>query len=296
MTNKLNWKYPEKIVECDWLYKQIKNNNLNLRIYDCTTYLHYTDSHPRKPYNVESGFNEYKKNHIPSSAYLDIKKNLSMKSSLYEFTLPKLDNLAKNFQKLGIGEPYQIILYSRNGMQWSTRVWWMLKILGYNNVSILNGGLNEWVKLNLPTEIKINRYNKSFFKVKFKYKEIADKKEVLNAIQNNSIILINALTKEIHLGESTRYGRPGRIPGSINIPFHDVLNKKSGKFKKPIQIKKIFDEIGVSNNIEIINYCGGGIAATLILFTLFQLGFNKLKIYDNSMSEWGIDKNLPIEI
>ena len=58
----VNWKYPEYIVQCEWLKKNLTNKNI--RIFDCTTYLHYTDEHPSKPYDVESGFLDYKKSHI----------------------------------------------------------------------------------------------------------------------------------------------------------------------------------------------------------------------------------------
>ena len=59
---------------------------------------------------------------------------------------------------------------------------------------------------------------------------------------------------------------------------------------------KIFEEKGITDDLEIINYSGGGIAATLDAFVMLQLGFNDLKIYDNSMSEWAMDQKLPIEV
>ena len=125
----VNWKYPEYIVQCEWLKENLKNKNI--RIFDCTTYLHYTDDHPFKPYDVESGFLDYKKSHIPGAAFIDLQKQLSDNNSDFSFTLPKFNQLAESFKNLGIGNPYHIILYSRNGMHWSSRVWWMLYVLGF---------------------------------------------------------------------------------------------------------------------------------------------------------------------
>ena len=98
------------------------------------------------------------------------------------------------------------------------------------------------------------------------------------------------------MGINKRYGRPGRIPGSINIPFHEFVEKKTGKLKSPKQLLKIIIEKNINYDHQIINYCGGGIAATLDAFVLMQLGYSQLKIYDNSMSEWAMDQNLPIEV
>ena len=293
MTKSIYWKYPEHIVQAEWLKNEIDNEKI--RIFDCTTYLHYTDNDPSKPYIVESGFEDYKNSHIPGASFLDLQKDLSNNKSAYRFTLPNWSDLAQCFMKLGIGEPFNIILYSRNGLQWSTRVWWMLYTLGFNNVSVLDGGLIEWQRLGYLTEKGIRKYNSASFKSNPKNDIFVYKEKVLSKIGNKSCIILNALTEDIHLGLNPRYGRLGRIPGSLNIPFHDLVNTKSGKLKQPSDALKIFKDKGFKKNHEIINYCGGGIAATLDAFVLLQLGYYKIKIYDNSMSEWAMDKSLPIE-
>ena len=91
--------------------------------------------------------------------FLDLQLQLSEENSPFKFTLPRLDILAKKFQKVGVGKSYHVVLYSRNGMQWSARVLWMLRALGFDNASILNGGFVEWLSLGLATESKINIVN-----------------------------------------------------------------------------------------------------------------------------------------
>ena len=134
---KIKWKYPEAIVTCEWLKHQIANDDI--RIFDCTTYLHYTDEDPSKPCDVESGFENYKKGHIPNAAFCDLQGKLSNNESPFNFTVPDHKTLAKNFQSMGIGNPFHIILYSTNAVQWTTRVWWLIFILGFRKVSILDG-------------------------------------------------------------------------------------------------------------------------------------------------------------
>ena len=294
MKKSTHWKYPDAIVECDWLKN--KFNEQNIRVFDCTTYLHYTDDNPTKPYNVESGLKNYHLGHIPSSAFIDLQSDLSNESSPYSFTLPSLETLSKRFQKLGVGERYHVILYSNNGMQWSSRIWWMLRAVGFDQVSILDGGLSEWMRLDLPIENKGNVYSTSKFLFKPRLDIFVEKDAVLEAVNKKTTLLLNSLTEDIHIGNNSRYGRPGRIPNSINIPFNELLNAKNGKLKSTEEVIRIFNKKNVTSDRLILNYCGGGIAASLEAFVLFQLGFKNIQIYDNSMSEWAMDNELPIEV
>ena len=293
MTGKIDWKFPSAIVNCEWLAENINNNNI--RTFDCTTYLHYRDNDPSLPYVVESGREQYEKSHIPNSSYIDLQSDLSDKDSPYRFTMPNLKVLSENFQKVGIGEGFHIVLYSRNGTQWSARIWWMLRSVGVDNVSILDGGFNEWTRLGLPTSDKILTFPKSNFNFKPRNEIFIDKEPVIKALEDKNTKILNSLTEDIHKGQNPRYGRPGRIPNSLNIPFHKLLDPETGKFLGAEELLEIFQKNKISYENQIINYCGGGIAASLEAFVLYQLGYKNLKIYDNSLSEWAIDENLPME-
>jgi thiosulfate/3-mercaptopyruvate sulfurtransferase len=290
----LAWQYPEAITSCEELKRNLGNKKV--RVYDCTTFLHYTDDHPSKPYDVESGYQEYLEEHIPGASFLDLQNQISNTKSQFKFTLPDMASLRSSFGKLGIGDPHRIILYSTNGLQWATRVWWMIYMLGYKNVSILNGGLREWKRNDYDLESGENFYSETTFLNSESQSFFVGREQTLDAMNNNSCLLINALTSDIHNGESTRYGRPGRIPGSINIPFSDLMDINTHMLKSPKEALSVFEKYNISKDSEILNYCGGGIAATLNAFVLHQLGFEKLKVYDNSLSEWAMDKSLPMEI
>ena len=293
MNDEIIWKFPNAIVNCEWLAEKI--NNDNIRTYDCTTYLHYRDNDPSLPYVVESGREQYEKSHIPNSSYIDLQSDLSDKDSPYRFTMPDLEILSESFKKIGIGENFHIILYSRNGTQWSARIWWMLRSVGVDNVSILDGGFNEWVRLGLPTSDKILTFPESNFNFNPRDGIFIGKEPVIKALEDKNTKILNSLTEDIHKGQNPRYGRPGRIPNSLNIPFHKLLDPETGKFLGAEELFDIFEQNKIGYENKIINYCGGGIAASLEAFVLYQLGYKNLKIYDNSLSEWAIDENLPME-
>jgi thiosulfate/3-mercaptopyruvate sulfurtransferase len=293
MTDEFFWKHPDAIVSCEWLNENL--NNPDIRIYDCTTYLHYRDEDPSLPYIVESGKEKYDTGHIPNSSFLDLQLQLSDQESLYRFTLPKLEVLAESFSKLGVGDPFHIILYSRNGSQWSARLWWMLRAVGFDNVSILDGGFNEWERLGFITSNVNLSFPPSNLTFLPRANIFVNKDVVKDAINDNGTKILNSLTSDIHAGNNSRYGRRGRIPNSLNIPFHELVDSESGKFKNIKELSKLFKDKKIDKNYKILNYCGGGIAASLEAFVLHQLGYENIMIYDNSLSEWAIDDDLPIE-
>ena len=294
MTKNHRWKNPNAVVSCDWLNNNL--NNPNIRIFDCTTYLHYRDNDPTLPYIVESGREKYENIHITNSNFMDLHLDLSDQTSPYRFTLPKLEILAEKFKRLGVGDDLHIVLYSRNGAQWSARLWWMLRSVGIDNVSILDGGFNEWEKSGLPTSQKILTYPPADFVFTPRENIFVNKQVVIDAIDKPDTIILNSLTADIHKGQNPRYGRPGRIPKSKNIPFHELLDSKTGRFKPIEELTKIFDINKITKDKNIVNYCGGGIAASLEAFVLYQLGFESIVIYDNSLHEWAsVDQTLPME-
>ena len=94
----IEWKHPNAIVETEWLAENLYHENL--RIFDCTTYLRYTEGDPHRPYIVESGRSDYEQNHIDGSAFLDLQGELSIGNSPYRFTLPNYADLARRFSNI----------------------------------------------------------------------------------------------------------------------------------------------------------------------------------------------------
>ena len=89
--------------------------------------------------------------------------------------------------------------------------------------------------------------------------------------------------------------RPGRIPGSVNVPAADLQHPQTKEFVGLEKAARQFETVGVKPDQRVLVYCGGGIAATLDAYMLHQLGYENIAVYDNSMSEWSTDESLPIE-
>lgn len=284
--------YPDAIVTTEWLAGALSDPSL--RVFDCTTYLHY-ETGTGRPYRVESGRADYEKGHIPGSAFLDLQGELSDRASRFNFTMPAAEDLAARFAARGIGAGTRVVLYARKSMQWATRVWWMLRSIGFDDAAILDGGFDKWIAEGRPTEAAETRYPPARLLARPRPGLFIGKDEVKAAIGDADACTINALAPDLHRGDNPRYGRPGRIPGSVNVPAQNLVEPATLTFKAPEAVAAAFTAVGADPSKRILLYCGGGIAATLDAFLLHQLGYRDITVYDASMSEWAKDETLPME-
>lgn len=264
-----------------------------LRIFDCTTYLR---PRPEGGYNAESGRANYDKGHIPGAAFLDLGAELSDQNSTLRFTLPPLDQLTKAFAAKGIGHGTFVVLYSHASPNWATRIWWMLRAVGFDEAAILDGGLDKWKAENRPLSTEPSTYPAATLTLRGRPEIFVDKNEIKGAIGKSGTLTLNALSLDQHRGTGgVVYGRPGRIAGSSCVPAASLFGPD--KALKPIaDLRAAFEDVGADPNKRILVYCGGGIAATLDAFVLTaMLGHKNVSVYDNSMQEWSNDPSLPME-
>lgn len=283
---------PSALVSTDWLQDHLEDDDL--RIFDCTTRL-VADPESRRPYVAKPCVHEYEAGHIPGAGYLDLQKDFSVEDSPYGMTLADPARVAAAFAHNGIGNRSKVVLYCRRGASWATRFWWMLRWLGFDNASILDGGHEKWESEGRSMSLSPCTYPGGELHVKNRPELFVGKQQVLQAIDQPDVCLISALGADLHSGKVTAFTRPGRIPGSINVPQKSLLDAATGQFRPPEEIRSCFLEAGVNEQRAFITYCGSGIFATVNAFWLHQLGYDNVAVYDNSMSEWGPDDALPME-
>lgn len=288
--------HPAAIVETDWLEAHL--DDPALRLFDCTVHLLYDEAPPGKPYKIKSGREDYDHGHIPGAGFLDLQGELSDNDSPYSFTLPSAQHFAAAMARHGVGDGTRVVLYSSTSPQRATRVWWMLRAFGFDAAAVLNGGLQKWraegraLSTAGPAAVPPATFN-----VVARPQLFTGKDEVRAAIGAAAVCTINALSPELHRGENARYGRPGRIPGSTNVPALGLVNPGDNTFFAPDAAAKLFESAGAADKHgRVIIYCGGGIAATLDAFLMHQLGYDNVTVYDDSMGQWAKDAALPMEV
>jgi thiosulfate/3-mercaptopyruvate sulfurtransferase len=268
-----------------------------LRLYDCTTYLEPTPADSEDPYIAVPGLRTFEEGHIPGADFLDLQGEFSDQSARLRFMMPAVAQLEAAFGRHGIGKGSRVVLYSIGSMMWATRFWWMLRSLGFDDAAVLDGGFDKWKAEGRPIESgPAKGFAPATFKAMPRSGLFVDKGAVAGAIGEAGTVVVNALGPQFHKGlEPSRYGRPGRIPGSVNVPAATLFDAKSKDFTSLGDAAARFAAQGVTKDRRVIAYCGGGISATIDLFLLHQLGYDNLTLYDGSMGEWAKDKSLPIE-
>lgn len=286
---------PQALISTDQL-DEIRNQP-DVRIYDCTTYLEPTPAGCDDPYIAVPGRKTFEAAHIPGADFLDLQGEFSDQTTRLRFMMPPTAQLEAAFARHGIGQDTRVLLYSVGTMMWATRFWWMLKSLDFENAAVLDGGFDKWKAEGRPTESGPPRgYAPAEFAAQPRAGYFVDKTAVQAKLGASDTVIVNALGPQFHKGlEPSRYGRPGRIPGSVNVSAATLVNASVKDFVSLDDAAAKFAAQGLTKDKNIVCYCGGGISATIDLFLLHQLGYDNLTLYDGSMGEWARDPALPIE-
>jgi thiosulfate/3-mercaptopyruvate sulfurtransferase len=269
----------------------------DLRLLDCTTYLEYQPEGSGIPYIAVPGRHTFETGHIPGADFLDLQGEFSEPNIELHFMMPATAQLEAAFGRHGIGANSQVVLYSIGSAMWATRFWWMLRSLGFENVAVLDGGLYKWKAEGGAIESGPARgYPPAIFTAKPQAGYFVDKHKTLAASTERNTVVVNALNPQLHKGlEPSRYGRPGRIPGSVNVSAATLFDPTTKAFVPLAEAEAKFASQGLAKDKRVVAYCGGGISATIDLFLLYRLGYDNLSLYDGSMGEWAKGAAMPIE-
>jgi thiosulfate/3-mercaptopyruvate sulfurtransferase len=269
----------------------------DLRLFDCTTYLEPAPAGSSVPYIVVSGRQTFEAGHIPGANFLDLQNEFSDSATALRFMMPGIGQLETAFGRHGIRNDSRVVLYSIGSPMWATRFWWMLRSLGFDGASVLDGGIDKWTAEGRAIETGLSGgYPPATFSARPRGGYFVGRHDVLAATDDRNTVIVNALGPQFYKGlEPSRYGRPGRIPGSVNVPAATLLDPATKAFATLADAEKNFTAQGITKDKRVIAYCGGGISATIDLFQLYRLGHDNLMLYDGSMGEWAKDPSLPVE-
>jgi thiosulfate/3-mercaptopyruvate sulfurtransferase len=167
----------------------------------------------------------------------------------------------------------------------------MLRWVGFDNAALLDGGLSAWTGAGLPLADEPQKPVARTLTPRPRPGLLADRDEVFAAISNDSVEIVDALPAPHYRGEMSMYERPGHIVTASNVPVTSLVDDK-GRFRSRDELSAL---IGSARDTRTITYCGGGIAASSLAFTMVRLGFTDVAIYDGSLREWTADPFLPME-
>lgn len=284
------------LIEADELHNAISSGDSRIKLVDASYAISVTGL---------TAVELYKQQRIHNAVFFDIDEVADPDAEL-PHTIPDAGVFEKAMTDLGIENDDHVVIYDQSGIAMAAcRAFWMFRVFGHDNVSVLNGGMPAWLKAGYSLEnggdavIDENAQSKPYNVTQPHPGWMCNMDNVRSSLDNDNVTIVDARAAARFHGDVAE-PRPGllsgHIPGSINIPFTEFLDARTGKIKETTELEAIFEENGIENT-KIISSCGSGVTACVLALSASILGKdNNIRVYDGSWMEWGDEKHgNPIE-
>lgn len=274
----------DPVVDVGWLVEHLADPDLV--VLDCSVVIEMTSA----GMTTISGRADYDAQHIPGAGFADLVVELSDTTQSIGFAVPSPGAFCEAMGSLGVGDDTRVVLYDASMSMWAARVWWMLRWVGFDRASVLDGGLTAWLHAGHAMSTDPSTQPNRTLIPAVRPELIADRHEVLAATEASGVLLVDTLPEAHYRGEMALYERPGHIPGAVSVPVFDLLDD-AGRLQT---IDHVAASHGGDTAGRTITYCGGGIAASLSALALTRAGYTDVAVYTASLQEWASDPNLPL--
>lgn len=239
----------------------------------------------------------YSQNHIPGSLNAPYGKWRGPKENPGE--LPSLVKLTELVQSLGLSPKNHIIVTSSGSDETdfgaAARVYWTLKVLGLENLSILNGGIKSWAEIKLPLNNQPVTIAKSNFEPKINKALITTKEQLLKKSADGSARLIDARPAAFFTGDTRHQAAkiPGTLKGASNVEHSEWFNEKSPTFITKDAALKVASKEKLNSDEEVVSFCNTGHWAATNWFAMSEiLGKKNVSMYSGSMVDFTKDNDV----
>jgi len=276
-----NYAVPEALVDTEWVAAHL--NDPKVRI-------------------IESNEDVllYETGHIPGAVKLDWVGDLNDPLVRDYLDGPRFEQLQN---RLGISNDTTIVLYGDKNNWWATYALWVYKLFGHEDVRILNGGRKKWIDEGRELTKEVPQYPAAEYHAKERNDSAirAFRDQVRDSLGKVALVDVRSPDeysgKKLHMPEYPQEGalRGGHIPTAQSIPWAQAANE-DGTFKSREQLEQLYGGKGITSDKDVIAYCRIGERSSHTWFVLkYLLGFDNVRNYDGSWTEWGNSVGVPIE-
>ena len=268
----LAYAHPEQLVDTDWVAAHAHDAGVRI---------------------VDMRMNGYAAGHV--SGAVSLSPTAIRDANSPPAFLPTAAAFESMMAGLGIGDSTRVVVYDERGGIYAARLWWILNYYGHSNVALMNGGWIKWTAENRAVSTDAGPARSAKFTARPQPKWLATASDVVGAIDKPGVKIIDArTTAEIEGRDLRNIRRGGFVPSSIPIYWEDLLDPQTKTFKPADELKQLYEARGIEPSQEVIAYCQVGMRASVDLFALHLLGYDKLRNYYGAWEEWGNRDDLPL--
>jgi thiosulfate/3-mercaptopyruvate sulfurtransferase len=270
----VGYAHPEQLVETDWVAAHA--GDANVRVVD-----------------MRSAATAYPGGHVPGAVYLSpVAIRVADRPPTF---LPTPQEFEALMAKLGIGDATRVVVYDERGGIYAARLWWILNYFGHPNVALMNGGWVKWTAEQRAMEQAAPMPAAARFTARPQPRWVATATDVVSAIDKPGVKIVDARTAAEIEGKDLRgIKRGGFVASSVPVYWEDLLDAQKRTFKPADELKQIYEGRGILASHEVIAYCQVGMRASVDLFALHLIGYDKLRNYYGAWEEWGNRDDLPV--
>lgn len=274
----------EALVSTDWLHEHLQAPDV--RVVDATWFL---------PGGERNARAEHEEAHIPGAVYFDVDA-VGEARGLHPHMVPSAAKFSSRVRKLGLGDGSRIVVYDANRFFASARVWWLFRLMGHEDVLVLDGGLTKWRNEGRPVTDMPTRPQERHFTVRqntLLHRELDQVRANLTSKREQVVDARSAGRFHAREPEPRAGLRSGHIPGSLNLHYANLI-AADGTLKPAAELREALATAGVDPARPVVTTCGSGVSAAIINLALFELGARQAALYDGSWSEWGAQPDTPV--
>ena len=251
---------------------------------------HGTDANVRVVDMRQGG---YADGHVPGAVYMS---PVAIRDAKAPPTfLPTPAAFEEMMATLGISDATRVVVYDERGGLYAARLWWILNYYGHTNAALMDGGWIKWTAEQRPSPKDAVAPAAGKFTARAQPRWIATASDVVAAIDKPGVKIVDARTvAEIEGRELRGIKRGGFVASSIPVYWEDLLDAQKKTFKPADELRKIYEDHGIVPSQEVIVYCQVGMRASVDLFALHLIGYDKLRNYYGAWEEWGNRDDLPL--
>ncbi|MDD1746293.1 MAG: sulfurtransferase [Methanomassiliicoccales archaeon] len=263
-----------EIVDSDWLESHL--DDPELRIVDTRSSYDYGKGHVQNAVNIE---------------LFDIVRSWG--------GLPAMCIPQERFEGLmsskGIGKDTTVVAYDNFGGLFSARLLWTLEHFGHKKVKVYDGSIKTWLDAGNSFSFTIPKVKTTRYRAGHDEGNLATKEWIIDHLKDKGVKYLDVRREGEYSGKMAFGKRGGHIPGAVHIHWLEAIDPRTAKFKKPDELRRMYEMSGLTPDKEVVVYCWMGLRASHGYMMLRLLGYPKVRTYDSSWSEWGDAEGCEVE-